>query len=154
MPITPNDTDFFKAVVQLLEADTDLVTLFGVPSFTWLGEAPQGTAFPFAVLTDVSGTQKNESPTGSQIASWVATSVFQVAVYSGNRRQAKALCVRIADALEEADWVESLSFADGHLMHIQRQSRGLNVLDSEKGPAGQDVYSHTIDFRALIDDAI
>jgi hypothetical protein len=82
--------------IQQFWAGSSLPGLFGTPKL-WLGVAPRGTDFPYAVLVEVSAPVR-EQTTDYQIVD----GLYQISVFSDDMDQARALAYAVNRAFDHA----------------------------------------------------
>lgn len=147
--------DLVEAVADWLDSDASLVAQFGRAGFLSAGAAGRATPLPHVVWTDVSGSILGDAAPagdGSDLA-WVDRHSYQIAVYAGTRREARSLARGVARSLERAAEAGSIRFDEGTLLYLRRDGDGIDQLDPDRGPAGKDVWSHVIQFLAMIESS-
>jgi len=147
--------DLVEAVADWLDADASLVAQFGRTGFLSAGAAGRATPMPHAVWVDVSGAILGDAAPagdGSDLA-WVDRHEHQITVYAGARRLARSLARGIVRSLERAAEAGSIRFDEGSLLYLRRDGDGLDQLDPDRGRDGKDVWSHTIQFLAMIESS-
>jgi hypothetical protein len=147
---TTSPVDLYEALSDLLSADGTLVGLFGRDDWFWLDTGPVDDSLPYAVLGDPDGDISGEA---GNPANETDIGSFRIQVYATTRSSARSLCRSVADAIEAADAAGSITFDEGALLYLRRSGSGIDQLDPDPGPSGQDVWSHTIQFRAIVEAA-
>jgi hypothetical protein len=100
-PFPPPDLSI-SAPIGIIEAiqqywsDSPVKDLFSTPNL-WLGVAPRGTAFPYAVLVEVAAPVRDQT-TGYQIID----GVYQVSVFSDDMDTARRLAYAVNRAFNKA----------------------------------------------------
>ena len=152
--------DLFDAVQAALTADSGLTTAFGRPAATaadapstgWLYHAAASPRDPLprAVWADVDRADDVLlAEAGERTA--VAGGHYQITTYAASRAQARRLARQIARAIEAASDAGAIVCDEMGTVATARATvpLALDQVDPEKGPHGEDVRSHLLQFHWL-----
>ena len=131
--------DLCESIFNVLDSTAAITTAFGHTGWLWQGLGPPGTPLPYATLVAVGGGVDQES------GGWFEDREIQLGTFASDRKQARSLGRQAAAALEAA----TITYSESNHLYLRRDGPGIDQLDPEKGPNGEDVWQHILTFKAI-----
>jgi Concanavalin A-like lectin/glucanases superfamily/Protein of unknown function (DUF3168) len=131
--------DLFDAIVAWCNADPTLTGYFGRQGWLWIAEAPDGEAFPYAVLSQSDSDLSFESFSSDGTEPAIESATYQISIFSQDRQLNRTISAEIGTWLDAAP----LTHNDGYLMGLRVESQ-TDMLDPDRGPQGKDVWQRAM----------